>query len=112
MLRKGVVDEQSKNSSLTEILKEYEQRVRKSDLEMESLNFRNQQLTKRIIVLQDELDKQSKVKKGKNSSEGSSGDFYSASRSNVIDEELRHKIIENAQLLTTVSTIKNHISYY
>lgn len=85
------------------MLKEYEQKVRKSDLEMESLNFRNQQLTKRIIVLQEELDKQAKQKhkgSGKNLTEAT-GDFFQ-SRNSVIDEELRSKIIENAQLLTTV----------
>ncbi|XP_044730017.1 protein phosphatase 1 regulatory subunit 21-like isoform X2 [Chrysoperla carnea] len=104
VLKKGVVDEQTRNTNLTELLKEYEQKVRKSDLEMESLNFRNQQLTKRIIVLQEELDKQAKQKhkgSGKHLTEAT-GDFFQ-SRNSVIDEELRSKIIENAQLLTTIS---------
>jgi len=37
-------------------LKQKDQSLRKVDQEMESLNFRNQQLTKRVSVLQDELD--------------------------------------------------------
>lgn len=56
VLRKAVVDEQTCNSKLRDILKEREQSLRKAEQEMDSLTFRNQQLTKRVTVLQDELD--------------------------------------------------------
>lgn len=56
MLRKAVVEEQTRNSELRDILKEREQSLRKAEQEMDSLTFRNQQLTKRVTVLQDELD--------------------------------------------------------
>lgn len=56
VLKKGVLDEQAKSNELKETLKEKEKAVRKGELEIDSLTFRNQQLTKRVSVLQDELD--------------------------------------------------------
>ena len=37
-------------------MKEKDQKIRKSEQEIDSLSFRNQQLTKRVNVLQDELE--------------------------------------------------------
>lgn len=51
-----MVEEQTRNSELRDVLKEREQSLRKAEQEMDSLTFRNQQLTKRVTVLQDELD--------------------------------------------------------
>jgi protein phosphatase 1 regulatory subunit 21 len=56
VLKKAVLDEQTRNAELRDVLKEKEQILRKAEQEMDSLTFRNQQLTKRITVLQDELD--------------------------------------------------------
>lgn len=56
VLKKAVVDEQALNGELKESLREVEQRLRKSDQEADSLNFRNEQLTRRVTVLQEELD--------------------------------------------------------
>lgn len=56
MLKKAVLEEQTRNAELRDVLKEKEQILRKSEQEMDSLTFRNQQLTKRVTVLQDELD--------------------------------------------------------
>jgi protein phosphatase 1 regulatory subunit 21 len=56
VLKKAVVEEQTRNSELRDALKEREQSLRKVEQEMDSLTFRNQQLTKRVTVLQDELD--------------------------------------------------------
>lgn len=56
MLKKGVLDEQAKSNELRELLKEKEKNLRKGELEIDSLTFRNQQLTRRVSVLQDELD--------------------------------------------------------
>jgi protein phosphatase 1 regulatory subunit 21 len=56
VLKKAVVEEQTRNSELRDVLKEREQSLRKVEQEMDSLTFRNQQLTKRVTVLQDELD--------------------------------------------------------
>ena len=38
-------------------LKQKEQSLRKSEAEMDSLTFRNQQLTRRVEILQDDLEK-------------------------------------------------------
>lgn len=56
VLKKGVLDEQAKSNELRELLKEKEKNLRKGELEIDSLTFRNQQLTRRVSVLQDELD--------------------------------------------------------
>lgn len=56
VLKKGVLDEQAKSNELRELLKEKEKTLRKGELEIDSLTFRNQQLTRRVSVLQDELD--------------------------------------------------------
>lgn len=56
MLKKAVLEEQTRNVELRDVLKEKEQILRKAEQEMDSLTFRNQQLTKRVTVLQDDLD--------------------------------------------------------
>lgn len=56
VLKKGVLDEQAKYNELRDNLKEKDKALRKGELEIDSLTFRNQQLTRRVSVLQDELD--------------------------------------------------------
>lgn len=56
VLKKGVLDEQAKSNELRDLLKEKEKAFRKQELEIDSLTFRNQQLTRRVSVLQDELE--------------------------------------------------------
>lgn len=56
VLKKGVLDEQAKSNEYREALKEKEKCLRKGELEIDSLTFRNQQLTRRVSVLQDELE--------------------------------------------------------
>lgn len=56
ILKKAVVDEQNRNSELKEALRQLELNGRKAEQEIDSLTFRNQQLTCRVTVLQDELD--------------------------------------------------------
>jgi len=56
VLTKAVLEEQTRNAELRDVLKEKEQILRKAEQEMDSLTFRNQQLTKRVTVLQDEHD--------------------------------------------------------
>lgn len=101
VLKKAVLDEQQRSRELKEQLKEHEQRLRKSNQEMESLTFRNQQLTKRIGVLQEELENKTQGKKSKSKT----GDFGTPVKTNVtlLDEELQKKIMDNAQLISAVS---------
>lgn len=102
VLKKAVIDEQTRNADIREQLKEKEVELRKAEQELDSLSFRNQQLTKRITVLQDELDKmQIKSKKGKNKSESNSQ--IPAQPNHILDEEFQKKIVENAQLLSQIN---------
>lgn len=63
MLKKAVLEEQKQNGDLKQTLRSQEQSLRKNEQEMESLVFRNQQLTKRVTVLQDDLEEERKLTK-------------------------------------------------
>ncbi|XP_042321299.1 protein phosphatase 1 regulatory subunit 21 isoform X1 [Sceloporus undulatus] len=97
VLKKGVVDEQANSAALKEQLKMKDQTLRKLQQEMDSLTFRNQQLAKRVELLQDELVlSESKGKKNKKSGEPISQ--LSQEQKNVFDEDLQKKIEENERL--------------
>nr|XP_060610531.1 protein phosphatase 1 regulatory subunit 21 [Anolis sagrei ordinatus] len=97
VLKKGVVDEQANSAALKEQLKMKDQSLRKLQQEMDSLTFRNQQLAKRVELLQDELVlSESKGKKNKKSGEPVSQ--LSQEQKNVFDEDLQKKIEENERL--------------
>uniref|UniRef100_A0A9J8A1Y1 Protein phosphatase 1 regulatory subunit 21 n=1 Tax=Cyprinus carpio carpio TaxID=630221 RepID=A0A9J8A1Y1_CYPCA len=97
VLKKAVVDEQTASCSLKDELKQKEQSLRKVEQEMDSLSFRNQQLTKRVELLQEELLlSESKSKKSKN--KGDSPSQVSLQTQNVFDEDLQKKIQENERL--------------
>ncbi|XP_006620765.1 coiled-coil domain-containing protein 89 [Apis dorsata] len=103
VLKKAVIDEQARNADIREQLKEKEVELRRAEQELDSLSFRNQQLTKRITVLQEELDKaQNKSKKGKNKLLENNSQVL-ASPNHILDEEFQKKIVENAQLLSQIS---------
>lgn len=112
-MKKAVLDEQARSRELKEHLKDHEQKLRKSDQEMESLTFRNLQLTKRISVLQEELDVKSvgRRAKGKFTSTDNS---QPAIKGNVtlLDEELQKKIMDNAQLISAVRCNIMHLYFY
>lgn len=98
-MKKALLEEQNKSSELKVLVKEQEQKLRKHTHEMESLTFRNEQLAKRISVLQQELHQTSSgIKKGKTKTTENSV----PSSLTVLDEELHKKILENAQLVSTV----------
>ncbi|XP_072247271.1 protein phosphatase 1 regulatory subunit 21 [Leuresthes tenuis] len=102
VLKKAVVDEQASSASLKEQLKHRDQSLRKQEQEMDSLSFRNQQLAKRVELLQEELAaSEAKGKKGK--SKGESPTQHGLQTQNVFDEDLQKKIEENERL---------HIQFY
>ncbi|XDV51047.1 hypothetical protein PO909_020000 [Leuciscus waleckii] len=101
VLKKAVLDEQTGCNSLKDELKQKEQSLRKVEQEMDSLSFRNQQLTKRVELLQEELLSESKSRKSKN--KGDSPPQVNLQAQNVFDEDLRKKIQENERL---------HIQFY
>ncbi|KAM8859089.1 protein phosphatase 1 regulatory subunit 21 isoform 1-T1 [Spinachia spinachia] len=102
VLKKGVVDEQANSASFKEQLKQRDQSLRKQEQEMDSLSFRNQQLAKRVELLQEELAvREAKGKKGK--SKADSPSQHSLDTQRVFDEDLQKKIEENERL---------HIQFY
>ncbi|XP_017788588.1 PREDICTED: protein phosphatase 1 regulatory subunit 21 [Habropoda laboriosa] len=102
VLKRAVIDEQTRNADIREQLKEKEVELRRAEQELDSLSFRNQQLTKRITVLQEELEKaQNKSKKGKTKLSESNSQVL-ASPNHILDEEFQKKIVENAQLLSQI----------
>ncbi|KAF7271450.1 hypothetical protein GWI33_015672 [Rhynchophorus ferrugineus] len=108
VLKKAVLDEQAKNVHINEIIKNSEQTIRKRDQEMESLTFRNEQLTKRISVLQQELQINSHSRKGKQKS----AEIATPPDMGLLDEELQKKILENAHLLSSISDKDLEINNY
>jgi len=109
VLKKAVLDEQSKNVELTETLQTKDQSLRKLEQESDSLTFRNKQLEKRIEVLQGELNsveaKLAKSKGKKGDIPPPSGDPYNSTSSGNFDYELLSKIEENVRLQQQVSLI-------
>ncbi|KAK9412172.1 protein phosphatase 1 regulatory subunit 21 [Crotalus adamanteus] len=97
VLKKGVMDEQANSAAVKEQMKMKDQSLRKLQQEMDSLTFRNQQLAKRVELLQDELAlNESKGKKNKKS--GDSISQLSQEQKNVFGEDLQKKIEENERL--------------
>ncbi|XP_012533183.1 uncharacterized protein LOC105834895 [Monomorium pharaonis] len=112
VLKKAVIEEQTRNVEIRNQLKEKEVEFRRAEQEIDSLTFRNQQLTKRITVLQEELDKaQNKPKKGKGKAleNNSQITVTPPPLNNILDEEFQKKIVENAQLLSQISDKDNEI---
>ncbi|CAG9837130.1 unnamed protein product [Diabrotica balteata] len=99
VLKKAVLDEQAKTAGLQDQVRNHEQTVRKRDQEIESLTFRNDQLTKRIVVLQQELQTSNSGKKNKNKTTESIPNVDIS----VLNDELQKKILENAQLFNSIA---------
>ncbi|KAG8123088.1 putative KLRAQ motif-containing protein [Naja naja] len=97
VLKKGVMDEQANSAALKEQMKMKDQSLRKLQQEMDSLTFRNQQLAKRVELLQDELAL-TECKGKKNKKSGDSVSHLSQEQKNVFGEDLQKKIEENERL--------------
>ncbi|XP_063991826.1 ELKS/Rab6-interacting/CAST family member 1 isoform X2 [Diachasmimorpha longicaudata] len=109
ILKKAVIDEQVRNSDLKEQMKSKDVTLRRQEQELDSLTFRNQQLTKRVTVLQGELDRlQNKSKKGRSKSVENK-ELPPPAPNHVYVEEFQKKIVENAQLLSQLSDKDNEI---
>jgi len=126
VLKKGLLDEQEKSVRLGEEVHTKDMAIRKRDGEMEAVLFRNQQLTKRVNVLQDEAEAQQRNKGrsvwGRRSGAGdkerdrshskdrsSNSSLLSVggdSAETVISEELVSKIQENAELRVKLADIE------
>lgn len=100
MLRKALLEEQAKSSTLRDQLKQKETTVRRAEQEIDSLGFRNKQLEHRVASLQDELVKSEARKKDKDAKKFSSDDKTETQQVNLAD--LQTKIIENVVLTSMV----------
>lgn len=102
VLKKAVLDEQSKVVDVKDVLKMRDHTIRKSEQETESLTFRNQQLTRRVSILQEELDSIILKNRNKGKVKGNGLDTvpaepHLAKLSGILSEELHQKIEENAR---------------
>ncbi|XP_018120535.1 protein phosphatase 1 regulatory subunit 21-like isoform X1 [Xenopus laevis] len=100
-LKRAVVDEQANGTALKEQLKMKDQSLRKQQQEMNSLTFRNQQLAKRVELLQEELSLMDV--KGKKTKKNMDASQQSQEQKSGFDEDLQKKIEENERL---------HIQFY
>ncbi|KAF7495878.1 Protein phosphatase 1 regulatory subunit 21 [Sarcoptes scabiei] len=95
VLKKAFVEEQEKTEEQNKVIKSQELNVRRLEQEIESLMFRNQQLIKRIGVLQQELD--SKIPSTK-----SIRSFLSPRKESTTsrdsDDSIRNQSISNATI--------------
>lgn len=94
-MKKAFVEEQEKTEEQNKVIKSQELNVRRLEQEIESLMFRNQQLIKRIGVLQQELD--SKIPSTK-----SIRSFLSPRKESTTsrdsDDSIRNQSISNATI--------------
>lgn len=111
VLKRAVLDEQNKCATLRESLRVKEIDLRRVEQEIDSLGFRNKQLEHRVASLQDDLSKDSakkqpkglKLKLKSDSSPSHSSQTCSSADATLLSEELQKKIIECAQLTSTVA---------
>lgn len=101
VLRRAVLEEQSKSSNLKETLRSKEISLRRTEQEVDSLCFRNEQLLRRVSTLQEDLDSELKNKKHKRRSETNKQCIDKS----IIDEDLAKKIAEIAELASQVNNI-------
>ena len=57
VLKGSFQEEQAKNNSLGDLIKQQETQIKRLNAEMESICFQNRQLTKKVTVLQEDLQK-------------------------------------------------------
>lgn len=103
VLKKAVIDEQAANQELKSQVKSQDQSLRKSEQEIECLQFRNQQLTKRVSILQEDLEQLSKIKPVKGQKNQIPQSQFVPDLS-VINAELSCKIEENKELHMKLQT--------
>ena len=101
-MKNAVVEERNKVSVLQESLRIKDQNLRRTESEIDSINFRNKQLEHRVSSLQDDLQNLHKPKGGANKSSKSNPSAANHQIDPIIFEDFQKKIIECAQLSSTV----------
>jgi protein phosphatase 1 regulatory subunit 21 len=112
VLKNAVVEERNKVSVLEESLRIKDQNLRRTESEIDSINFRNKQLEHRVSSLQDDLQNLNKSKGGANKSNKSNPSIGINQIDPIIFEDFQKKIIECAQLSSTISDKNNEIEMY
>lgn len=85
---------------LQESLRVKDQNLRRAETELDSVNFRNKQLEHRVQVIQDDLQKNSR---GGNKSKVRDNQMTGNGQMDpIIMEDYQKRIIENAQLASSV----------
>ncbi|TMW53097.1 hypothetical protein DOY81_001825 [Sarcophaga bullata] len=117
VLKKALLEEQAKSSSLRDQLKHKETILRRAEQELDSLGFRNKQLELRVASLQDDLatsEARKKERDGKRNANSDKNDMQQVnfnsgplggrdvSHDPLIFEELQKKIMENAELTSLI----------
>lgn len=94
VLKKAVLDEQEAKNVFHDGLKQRDQTIRKYEQEIDSLHFRNSQLSKRVEILQNELSEYENrgVKPSKTPSASQTSISF------IHEQELQMKIAENESL--------------
>ncbi|CAJ0938924.1 unnamed protein product, partial [Mesorhabditis belari] len=111
VLKNGVLEERAKSQKLSDSLQNSETQLRKAQAENESLSFRNEQLTKRVLSLQEELDS-SKRKDGKKEKPSKRENFSAAMEADLknkvllLEEELQNKMNENMNLTEKINELE------
>lgn len=107
VLKRAVLDEQSKSSALRDNIRAKESSLRRAEQEVDSLSFRNKQLEIRVASLQDDLNKDakkaSKATKAKSKTNNSDDVAQQYNDASLFNEDLQKKIFENARLESLVS---------
>lgn len=101
MLKRAVLDEQNKNSTLRDNIRSKESSLRRAEQEVDSLGFRNKQLESRVATLQEDLKKMEKNPKSKTKPNGDEMPYQNETV--LFNEDLQKKIFENFQLESLVS---------
>lgn len=110
-MKRAVIEEQNKNSALREAFRVKETNLRRVEQEVDSIGFRNKQLEHRVASLQDDLTTSSASnskksgKTSKSSTHQTTGNTASPPHEpdSIFNEELQKKIVECAQLSSTVA---------
>ena len=89
-------------SVLQESLRIKDQNLRRAETELDSVNFRNKQLEHRVQVIQEDLQKASKGGGSKSKMRDNQATANGQVDHFIMVEELQKRIIENAQLASTV----------
>lgn len=107
VLKRAVLDEQSKSSTLRDNIRSKESSLRRAEQEVDSLSFRNKQLEMRVASLQDDLSKDAKksakASKGKARTNCNDEVTHHNHDAALFNEDLQKKIFENARLESLVA---------